>query len=143
MKERYTDMDSDALSFEDFYTMSEQFLPHRGLPVLFRDVLYNLVGYVYATGDSPEETLSFYKRMITDNSHYVKRKEDMQFYMDQGCHPDCMEIAPLLYGRKEHRSSRKEHSALSKTVNFDWQYSKTIHKLFKNVFNWITQIKLT
>ena len=47
MKEKYYEMDQEALSFDDFYTMSEQFFPHKGIPVLFRDILYNLTGYAY------------------------------------------------------------------------------------------------
>ena len=40
IKKRYYDMDQDAINFEDFYQMSEQFFKYRGLPVLFRDILY-------------------------------------------------------------------------------------------------------
>ena len=49
--------------------------------MLFRDILYNLIGYVYAIGDNPDETLEFYKRMIKDNQHYVSRKKDIKFYL--------------------------------------------------------------
>ena len=82
LKEKYYDMDSEGLSFDDFYIMSEQFFQYRGLPVLFRDILYNLIGYFYAVSDYPEETLDFYHRMIKDNEHYVKRKKDIQFYIE-------------------------------------------------------------
>ena len=75
IKEKYYEMESEALSFEDFYQLSEQFFPYRGLPVLFRDILYNLIGYFYSTGDDVETTLEFYQRMIKDNSKYIKNKE--------------------------------------------------------------------
>ena len=64
LKERYYAMDSESLSFDDFYAMSEQFFHLKGLPVLFRDVLYNLLGYAFAVGESTEETLDFYSRLI-------------------------------------------------------------------------------
>ena len=67
MKEKYYEMDSDGISFDDFYIMSEQFLKYKGLPVLFRDILYNLIGYFYAISDNPDETLNFYTRLIKDN----------------------------------------------------------------------------
>ena len=60
IKKRYYDMDQDAINFEDFYQMSEQFFKYRGLPVLFRDILYQLLGYFYAVSDSSDETLNFY-----------------------------------------------------------------------------------
>ena len=42
---------------------------------MFRDVLYNLIGYFYGMADgSEDETLEFYRRMIGDNKHYIKRK---------------------------------------------------------------------
>ena len=57
LKDKYFDMDLEGLSFDDFYIMSEQFLQYRGLPVLFRDILYNLLGYFYAVSDNPDETI--------------------------------------------------------------------------------------
>ena len=45
MKDKYYDLGADGLSFEDFYMMSEQFFPYKGLPVIYRDILYNLIGY--------------------------------------------------------------------------------------------------
>ena len=67
LKDKYFETDSEMLSFDDFYIMSEQFFQYRGLPVLFRDILYNLLGYFYAISDNPDETLNFYTRMIKDN----------------------------------------------------------------------------
>ena len=120
MKERYYDMATEALSFEDFYLMSEQFFPHGGLPVLFRDLLYNLTGYAYAVGESPEDTLAFYSRLVADHTHYIKRKEDMQYYIEQGCHPDCLDLAALMYVRKEGTGSRtrKDSTAKSKSKQY-------------------------
>ena len=48
-KEKYCDMEAEALSFDDFYMMSTQFFTTaNGVPVLFRDILFNLLGYFYA-----------------------------------------------------------------------------------------------
>jgi len=40
IKTKYYEGERDFLNFEEFYQMSEQFFPYRGLPVIFRDVLY-------------------------------------------------------------------------------------------------------
>ena len=85
------------MTADDLYQMSEQFFPHRGVPVLFRDILYNLLGYFYAVGDTTEETVDFYSRLIKDNKNYVKRKEDIQYYMDLGCKAENVELAEVLY----------------------------------------------
>ena len=50
--------------------MSEDFLTYKGTPVLFRDIVYNLVGYMCSLGEL-EETSNFYKRLIQDNQHYI------------------------------------------------------------------------
>ena len=51
MKEKYCDMNAESLNFEDFYLMSTQFFTTaNGVPVLFRDILFNLLGYFYALG---------------------------------------------------------------------------------------------
>ena len=70
MKEAYYEKDADCLSFEDFYMMSEQFFDVKGLPVLFRDILYNLMGYFYAVSDRTEESVNFYSRLIRENQNY-------------------------------------------------------------------------
>ena len=77
LKEKYYEKDCEKLTFEDFYAMSEEFLTYKGLPVLLRDVVYNLLGYMSALGDSLEETSNFYKRLINDNQHYMSRKENI------------------------------------------------------------------
>ena len=94
-------MDGEALSQEDFWQMSEEFFPYKGLPVLFRDILYNLLGYFYAVSDNPEETISFYSRLIKDNQQYIKRKEDMQYYLELGCNPESVHLAEILYGQRD------------------------------------------
>ena len=87
--------------------MSEEFFTYRGLPVLLRDILFNLMGYFYALSDNPEETLDFYARLIREHKHYVKRKEDMAKYMELGCPPECLDIAPYLYGKTNELSSKR------------------------------------
>ena len=52
LKEKYFVLSEDGLNFEDFYIMSEQFFTTKGLPVLFHDILYNLIGNVYAVADT-------------------------------------------------------------------------------------------
>ena len=70
LKEKYYEHDQEKLSFEDFFLMSEDFLTYKGTPVLFRDIVYNLVGYMCSLGEL-EETSNFYKRLIQDNQHYI------------------------------------------------------------------------
>ena len=88
--------------------MSGQFFPYKGLPVLFRDILYNLLGYAYAVGETSnehaiEESLNFYKRLLKDNQHYVERKKDTQDYLERGCPAACieLELAPILFGDRK------------------------------------------
>lgn len=40
IKKFYYEMESDSITFEEFYKMSEKFFHYRGLPVIFRDILY-------------------------------------------------------------------------------------------------------
>ena len=96
LKDKYFETDSEMLSFDDFYIMSEQFFQYRGLPVLFRDILYNLLGYFYAVSDNPDETLDFYTRMIKDNQHYIKKKKSIKFYLDKGCKPEAIDYAQYI-----------------------------------------------
>ncbi len=77
LKGFYYDKETDCLSFEDFFMMSEQFFQVKGLPVLFRDILYQLMGYFYAVTESPEESVNFYARLIKENASYVKNKEKL------------------------------------------------------------------
>ena len=77
LKGFYYDKETDCLSFEDFYMMSEQFFQVKGLPVLFRDILYQLMGYFYAVTESPEESVNFYARLIKENASYSKNKEKL------------------------------------------------------------------
>ena len=96
MKDKYYDLGAEGLSFDDFYMMSEQFLPYKGLPVIYRDILYNLIGYFYAVSENPDETLDFYRRLIKDNQHYVQRKKDVKFYLNKGCKPEAIDYAEFL-----------------------------------------------
>ena len=93
MKDKYYDLSADGLSFDDFYVMSEQFFPYKGLPVLYRDILYNLIGYFYAVSEDPDETLDFYKKLIKDNQQYVQRKKNVKFYIEKGCKPEAIDYA--------------------------------------------------
>ena len=95
MKDKYYDLGTDGLSFDDFYVMSEQFFPYKGLPVLYRDILYNLIGYFYAVSEDPDETLDFYKKLIKDNQQYVQRKKNVKFYIEKGCKPEAIDYAEL------------------------------------------------
>ena len=80
------------------------------MPVLLRDILYNLIGLVYAMGDTHEESIGFYTRLIKDNKHYIKRKGDYQFYVELGCHPDVIDIAPSIFEKAtEIRNKKKNH----------------------------------
>lgn len=97
MKEAYYDRDADCLSFEDFYMMSEQFFDVKGLPVLFRDILYNLMGYFYAVSDRTEDSVNFYSRLIRENLNCQKTKELHQFYAEQGINAENIEIAGFIY----------------------------------------------
>ena len=85
MKEKYCDMNAESLNFEDFYIMSTQFFTTaNGVPVLFRDILFNLLGYFYALdfNSNPEETLKFYTQLIKENNDFMNRKEELQWYME-------------------------------------------------------------
>ena len=63
LKEKYYFMDTEALSFDDVYAMSEQFFSYKGLPILFRDVIFYLLGYCYAISDNLDESIHFYARL--------------------------------------------------------------------------------
>ena len=106
LRERYFEMEKDALSFEDFYQMSEQFFEVSGLPVIFRDILYNLLGYIFAMGADAEETVAFYSRLVKEHLDYVKKKEDTQFYMEQGLSPNDLDIATFIFDDRNAQGGR-------------------------------------
>ena len=97
VKTKFYETELDMLSFEDFFQMSEQFFPYKGLPVLFRDILYWLMGYFYAVSDNPDETLNFYQRMITEHESYLKVKQQTQFYLEHGLQPKYIDIAEFIF----------------------------------------------
>ena len=97
MKERFYERDHDMLSFEEFYQMSEQFFPYKALPVLFRDILYWLLGYFYAVSDNSEETLNFYQQMIKEHEGYLKLKQQTQLYLERGLNPKYIDIAEFIF----------------------------------------------
>ena len=96
MKDKYYDLRAEGLSFDDFYIMSEQFFPYKGLPVIYRDILYNLIGYFYAVSENPDETLDFYTKLIKDNQQYVQRKKNVKFYINKGCKPEAIDYAEFV-----------------------------------------------
>ena len=97
LKNKYYNLENESLSFNDFYAMSERYFKYQGVPVLYRDIIYNLLGYFFAIAESPDDSLIFYSRLIKDNNNYMKRKEDIQYYLDRGCDPDCIDVADYLY----------------------------------------------
>ena len=50
-----------------------------------------------------DETIEFYSRLIKDHKAYVKRKEDITYYIDVGCKPENVELAEIFFGSREDR----------------------------------------
>ena len=53
-----------------------------GLPVLYRDILYNLIGYVFGVPDlTAQETLNFYNHLIKDSAAYTQWHEKRKYFL--------------------------------------------------------------
>ena len=72
------DKETDTISREEFLEIE---FKYGGLPVLYRDILYNLLGYAFGIqGLKAIEIVEFYRRLINDNQAYIQWHETKRHF---------------------------------------------------------------
>ena len=99
MKENYFDKEKDMITLDEFLHKCDQWFTYGTLPVLYRDILYYLLGYMVSLdANDIEMTLNFYSKIIKDNKNYVKFYNKNKRWRALGCDEDLLEIADVIYG---------------------------------------------
>ena len=98
MKDNYFDKKIDMISQDEFINQCDNWCSHGKHPVIYRDVLYFLLGYMVAIDPSDvKTTLDFYEFIIKDNENYAKYLAKNEMWRKRGCDPDLMDIADIIY----------------------------------------------
>ena len=74
MKEHYFEKGIETICESEFCHQMGDYFSHDGLPVLFSDILYTLLGFAFSKGPHIENTVDFYRRLKADSQSYLKMK---------------------------------------------------------------------
>ena len=78
LQSRY-DEETETITREEF---TEIEFTYDELPVLYRDILYNMIGFVFGLpGPSSDPTIDFYNRLIKDNAEYTRWHDKRRYFL--------------------------------------------------------------